>query len=325
MAKIPVHLYPSLDFQDITIEIKSRPATGRVDRHVFGRFGYLSRTYIQKLIRTGNIRVNGRQVRPSRRLHAGDRLELHLPMLPKRVIEPENIELDIIHEDRDVLVINKPRDITCHAGTRYHGGTLANAVIYHLYGTEEDAGKNNPGIVHRLDKNTTGVMAFAKHIEAHRMLANQFAHGQAQKEYLAVVKGQPKRTRGVIDAPIGYHPYLRNTMSVRLDAAARKTAVTHYTVLERFHQGAVVSLAPKSGRTHQLRVHLESLGHPMFGEDRYSGRYSKSPFDKAIGRQALHAWRLEVLHPATGKPVTYEAPVAPDIARLVSLLREDTP
>jgi 23S rRNA pseudouridine1911/1915/1917 synthase len=258
-------------------------------------------------------------------LQAGDRLDLHIPVMPERVIEPEHIELDIIYEDADMLVINKPRDITCHAGTRYHGGTLANAVLYHVHGTDEEAGRKNPGIVHRLDKNTTGAMVFAKNLRSHQVLAKQFVQGHVQKEYLAVVKGNPKRHRGIIDTPIGFHPYLRNTMSVRLDAVSRRTAVTHYTVLERFGHGATVSLLPKTGRTHQLRIHLESIGHPMFGEDRYCGHYPRSAFDKVIGRQALHAWRLSLRHPTTGEPVTFEAEIPSDISRLVSVLREGTP
>jgi 23S rRNA pseudouridine1911/1915/1917 synthase len=325
MGKIPIHLFQTVNFQDITIEIRSQPATERLDSHVSRRFAYLSRNYVQKLIRNGAIRVNGQPARPSRRLQAGDRLDLHIPVMPERVIEPEQIELDILYEDADLLVINKPRDISCHAGTRYHGGTLANAVLYHIYGTHDEAGRKNPGIVHRLDKNTTGAMAFAKHLRSHQVLSKQFVLGHVQKEYLAVVKGNPKRHRGVIDTPIGFHPYLRNTMSVRMDAVSRKAAVTHYTVQERFGHGATVSLLPKTGRTHQLRIHLESIGHPMFGEDRYRGHYPWSAFDKVIGRQALHAWRLSLAHPTTGNPMTFEAGMPADISRLVSLLRAGAP
>ena len=325
MGKIPIYLLDSLQFEELTLEIHSPPTIARIDSHLCHRYGYLSRSYIQKLIRSGEVKVNGEAVRVSKRIRAGDRILMRLPVIPERVIEPEDIELDIIHEDQDILVVNKPPDLTCHAGKKYHGGTLANAVIYHLYGAGKDAGRKNPGIVHRLDKNTSGVMALAKNPEAHRTLARQFAQGHVEKEYLGVVKGLPKRSRGVIDSPIGYHPYLRNTVSVRMDAVKQKTAITHYSIVERFRQGALVSLMPKTGRTHQLRVHLESIRHPLFGEERYSGRYSWSSFDRAINRQALHAWRLRIVHPTTREPVTYEAELPPDAARLLTLLREDTP
>jgi 23S rRNA pseudouridine1911/1915/1917 synthase len=321
MAKIPIHLFDNLEYREFDLVIKAQPAQVRLDNQVFGRFGYLSRTYIQKLITWGEITVNGQVVRPSKKLHIGDRVHLRLPQLPERVIEPENMKLDILHEDDHILVINKPRDLACHAGKKYYGGTLANAVIFHLFGTGEDAGKNNPGIVHRLDKDTTGAMVLAKNLETHRLISRQFARGTTQKEYLAVIKGQPRTSSGVIDSQIGYHPYLRHTMSVRMDAKGKKEAVTHYTVLETFKSGAVVRLLPKTGRTHQLRVHLESIGHPMFGEDRYSGRYKKNEIDLTLGRQALHAWRLTFEHPAAREQVTYEAPIPPDLIILIDELR----
>ncbi|MDP6359248.1 MAG: RluA family pseudouridine synthase [Planctomycetota bacterium] len=321
MGKIPIHLFDNLEYREYDLVIRAQPTQIRLDNHVFGRFGYLSRTYIQKLIKWGEITVNGEAVRPSKKIHVGDNIHMRLPELPERVIEPEKMKLDILHEDEDILVINKPRDLACHAGKKYYGGTLANAVIYHLFGTDKDAGKNNPGIVHRLDKNTTGVMVLAKNPETHRSISRQFASGTTQKEYLAVIKGQPRKSRGVIDSPIGYHPYLRHTMSVRMDAKGKKEAVTRYSVLEEFESGAAISLLPKTGRTHQLRVHLESIGHPMYGEDRYSGRYKKNEIDLTLGRQALHAWRLTIEHPATREEVTYEAPIPSDLTILINELR----
>lgn len=325
MAKVPVHLYDSLDFKYLTFEIRSQPAAPRIDRHLVHRLGYLSRNYIQKLIREGEVKVNGHPVRPSHSLRMGDRIELRVPVLPERVIQPESMELAVIHEDGEILVINKPADLSCHAGSKNHGGTLANAIIHHIYGTGEGAGKNNPGIVHRLDKNTSGVMVLAKTRAAHQILARQFAQGEVKKEYLAVVKGIPERNRGVVNDAIGFHPWRRGVMSVRQDARRRRTAITHYRIIERFRHGALACCMPKTGRTHQIRVHLESIGHPMFGDERYPGHYSWSSFDRALGRQALHAWRLTLNHPATEEKMTFEAVLPGDIERLVSLLRQDTP
>lgn len=323
MGKIPVHLFDNLEYKEFDLVISAQPAQERLDNQVFGRFGYLSRTFIQKLITWGEITVNEQVVRPSKKLHIGDRIHMRLPQLPERVIKPEDVKLDILHEDEHILVINKPRDLACHAGKKNHGGTLANAVIYHLFGTAVDAGKKNPGIVHRLDKDTTGVMVLAKTPEMHRLIARQFARGTTQKEYLSVVKGQPRTSTGLIDSPIGFHPYLKSTMSVRMDARRKREAVTRFTVLERYKSGVLVSLLPKTGRTHQLRVHLESIGHPLFGEDRYLGRYKKNELDLALGRQALHAWRLSFAHPATREQVTYEAPIPPDLTILINGLRAE--
>ncbi|MBI2193539.1 MAG: RluA family pseudouridine synthase [Planctomycetes bacterium] len=325
MAKVPVHLYDSLDMKDLVIQIRSRPVVERVDRHLVHRLGYLSRNYIQKLIREGNVKVNGAVVRPSHRLQAGDRVELCVPVIPERVIEPEAVSLTILYEDADILVIDKPANLSCHAGRKIHGGTLANAIIFHVHGAEKDAGTQNPGIVHRLDKNTSGVMVLAKTKDAHQALSGQFALGHVQKEYLAVVKGSPERHRGVIDAPIGRHPWRKGVMSVRPDALHRRPSVTHYRVVERFRHGSVLSCMPKTGRTHQIRVHLESFGHPLFGDERYPGSYSWSGFDGSLGRQALHAWRLTLAHPATDAEMKFEAGLPSDMAKLIHLLRQDTP
>ena len=324
MAKIQVPLLDSVEFKEVALTIRSHPSVVRLDSHLVGRFGFLSRSYIQKMIREGAVLVNGLTVRPAKRIQVGDQIELKVPVIPQRVIEPEPIELDVVHEDEDILVINKPPNLSCHAGRKYHGGTLANAIIYHLYGEEEGVGRNNPGIVHRLDKNTSGVIVIAKNPKTHRLLGRKFAQRQVGKEYLSLVKGRPRRNRGVIDAPVGWHPRKRNWMSVRMDSINQKSAVTHYSVIERFQHGALVSLQPKTGRTHQLRIHMESIGHPMFGEDRYRGFYSLSHFDRSIGRQALHAHLLSFSHPTTEERNTFEAELPPDFRRLISLLREET-
>jgi 23S rRNA pseudouridine1911/1915/1917 synthase len=301
----------------------------RIDRYLHSRFGNYSRVMLQQIIKAGGAKVNGQLVKPSFKLSHGDKIELSLPELPEKQITPENIPLNIIYEDDDIIVLNKPADMLVHPARGNLHGTLVNALSYYCDKLSSGLGEFRPGIVHRLDKNTTGVMVATKNEIAQWKIAKQFETRKTKKEYLAIVHGTPQLTSDRINAPLGIHPKIREKYAVRPENG--KEAVTFYEVLEEFRGFSLLKLFPKTGRTHQIRVHLSHLKHPIVADDMYGGKFvylwqlkdaEPEVEEPLINRPALHALSLEFKHPTTEKQVKFEAPIPDDMQNLLNLLRK---
>jgi 23S rRNA pseudouridine1911/1915/1917 synthase len=300
----------------------------RLDKYLQGRYSQFSRTTIQRLIKEQGVKVNGQEGKPSRKLSRGDTIELILPALRSREIEPQDIPISIIYEDEHMMVINKQADLVVHPARGYKNNTLVNGLVYYAKSIAGVGESFRPGIVHRLDKNTTGVMVVAKTDTAHWRISKQFELRTTQKCYMAICHGIPELRADCIDQPLGIHPRHREKYAIRPDG---KEAVTFYEVLESFRGYSLVKAMPKTGRTHQIRVHLAYLRHPIVADDMYGGAvvYPWQIEDRApaveeplLARCALHAWQLEFNHPETGKRVKFEAPLQPDMQRLLDNLRK---
>lgn len=272
----------------------------------------ISRSYIQKLIDSGRVAVNGSVAKSNYKVKTGDRVELTVPDPEPLDVRPEAIPLDIVYEDASLIVVNKPPGMVVHPAPGHSTGTLVNALLHHCRDLTGIGGVARPGIVHRLDKDTSGLVLVAKTAAALENLSAQFKERQVQKVYLALVKGRVEPASGWIDAPIGRHRVHRKKMA--LNEGGRE-AQTHYTVEKQFREYALVRVEPKTGRTHQIRVHLASIGYPILG-DRLYGHLRGAPVPR-LGRQALHAYRLEVTHPQSGERVQWEAPLPEDLARIL--------
>ncbi len=326
----------------MTLRVGRSVQERRLDKYLHGRFSNISRAMLQEVIKAGGVKVNGQQVKSSFKLTPDDLIEITLPQLPSREIPPEDIPLNIIHEDDDIIVINKPAGIIVHPARGNTHGTIANALAFHLASaqSEEDEedrdtkfpdalGEFRPGIVHRLDRNTTGVMILAKNDVAQWKIAKQFHDRQVEKSYLAIVHGTPDLTRDRVNAPLGIHPKIRERYSIRPETG--KEAITFYEVLESFRGFSLLKLTPKTGRTHQIRVHLSYIKHPVVADDMYGGKpvypwqlknAEPAPEDPIISRCALHASTIAFTHPTTKKIVRFEAPLPDDMQRLLDLLRK---
>jgi 23S rRNA pseudouridine1911/1915/1917 synthase len=311
----------------------------RLDRTLAARMTALSRTRLKALVLSGHVAVGGRTIRdPGHHVNAGDRLTVEVPAPEEAAPQPENIALDIVYEDDDLVIIDKPKGLVVHPAAGNQTGTLVNALIAHCGASLSGiGGVKRPGIVHRLDKDTTGLMVVAKNDHAHQALSAQFAdHGRTgplERGYLAFVWGAPDRPRGTIDKPLARHPASRERMAVREGGRA---AITHWAVLERYAGADGKPLASlldcrlETGRTHQIRVHLASIGHPLMGDDTYGpGFRTKAALLPAearaalggLGRQALHAYLLGIAHPVTGKHLDYRSPLPSDLDLLRRALR----
>lgn len=313
------------------IRMRRRLPGRRLDKYLSGRFSTLSRTTIQRLIKSGDVTVNGKPTKPSYEMLGGDLIELTVPQRGPLEIVPENIPLDVLWEDEHLIAINKRAGIICHPAHSTQTGTICNALAYYSANLSQGSDPFRPGIVHRLDKNTTGVMLVAKHDEAHWRLALQFERRVVQKTYLAVVEGGFDLDRDTIDAPIGVHPVVREKFAVmaknnKIDWS--KDAVTHFEVAERFRGYTLVKLFPKTGRTHQLRVHMSYVGRPIVGDAMYGGKVASEASLSGGGsaeplfvHQALHAWQIEFRHPILEHKMKIEAPFHEALRRLVQLLR----
>jgi 23S rRNA pseudouridine1911/1915/1917 synthase len=288
----------------------------RLDLVVAARVASLSRSRIARLAAERSIRVDGRPRKPAFRLHPGQTVEITLPPPASSGLAAESIPLDIVLQDGDLLVVNKPAGLTVHPAPGHPSGTLVNALLAEVSDLAGIGGTLRPGIVHRLDKDTSGLLVVAKTEASHRALAAQFKDHTAQRTYLAVVRGRVRRDAGTISAPLGRHPVRRTRIAV---VPQGREAVTHYTVLERFRDATLVACRLETGRTHQIRVHLAHAGHPVVGDPVY-GR-ARAP---EITRQALHAARLEFTHPRTGRRVVCTAPLPDDFARLLGRLRRES-
>ena len=275
----------------------------------------ISRSRVAQLAAGGGVRVDERPRKPAFRVRRGQAVEITVPPPAPSGVQPEAIPLDIVLEDADLLVVNKPAGLTVHPAPGHPSGTLVNALLSAVRDLAGIGGELRPGIVHRLDKDTSGLLVVAKSDAAHRVLAAQFKAHTAQRTYLAVVRGRVRRDEGTIAAALGRHPVRRTRIAV---VARGRPAVTHYTVLERFRNATLLACRLETGRTHQIRVHLAHAGHPLLGDPVY-GR-ARAP---EIARQALHAARLEFTHPRTGRRVTCTAPVPDDMVRLLARLRAE--
>jgi 23S rRNA pseudouridine1911/1915/1917 synthase len=275
----------------------------RLDRFLAGQLPKFSRVRLQQLIRDKLVRLNGESARPRDPVRTGDIIEVTEPAPGKIDHRPEEIPLEVLHEDDDLIVINKPAGLVVHPGAGHREHTLVNALLHHCQTLSGIGGKERPGIVHRLDKDTSGCLVVAKNDEAHHSLSIQFAERTVEKIYLALVSGEMRRTAGVIENKIGRHPVHRQRMSVQ--STRGREARTDYRVLRSSEQGSLVECKLHSGRTHQIRVHLHHLGHPVIGDKIY-GRKSN------FLRQMLHAWKLGFHHPRTNTWKTFEAPFPDD-------------
>jgi len=292
--------------------VPKKHARIRIDRHLVTALPELSRSRIQQLIRSGSIRLNGAITRPHQIVRTGDQIELTNPPPEKIETRPEAIPLEILFEDDDLIVINKPAGMTVHPGAGHHEHTLVNALLHHCSTLSGIGGKERPGIVHRLDKETSGCLVAAKNDIAHRELSKQFATRTVEKIYLALVAGKLRKQTGVIEEKIGRHPVQRKRMSV--SSPRGREARTEYRVLRLNEQASLIECRLHSGRTHQIRVHLHHLGHPVLGDKIYGLRFAKN-----FPRQMLHAWKLGFRHTRTGERKNFEAPLPDDFEQAIAL------
>lgn len=290
----------------------------RIDKFLSCRLEEVSRSYIQKLIKEGHVSVNGKPVKANYKLGAGDEISVEIPEAKEPDILPEDIPLDILYEDQDILVVNKPKGMVVHPAAGHYSGTLVNALMYHCKDSLSGInGVMRPGIVHRIDMDTTGSLLVCKNDETHRILAEQLKEHTIRREYHAIVYGNIKEDTGTVDAPIGRHPTDRKKMSINHKNG--KQAVTHYEVLERFGNFTYIRCRLETGRTHQIRVHMASLHHPLLGDEVY-GPSSRPPFPGLKG-QVLHAKILGIYHPATGEYMEFDAPLPQYFVDLLQKLR----
>lgn len=284
----------------ITQTVCEDEASQRIDKWISENNPDITRSAVQKLISDGSVTVNGKSVSKNYKVSAGDEIQVTLPEPAELSAEPENIPVDIVYEDDDLLVVNKPKGMVVHPAAGNYSGTLVNALMYHCRGRLSSInGVIRPGIVHRIDKNTSGLLIVAKNDASHNRLALQIKEHSFTREYEAVVCGRLKEASGTVDAPIGRHKTDRKKMCVT--ELNSKNAVTHYTVLEQYGKHAYVRLKLETGRTHQIRVHMKYIGHPVFGDDVYGTPY------KGLEGQCLHARKIGFIHPSTDEYMEFES------------------
>ncbi len=320
---------PDSERGPLTLHVGSSIKERRLDKYLHGRFSNFSRRFIQDAIKAGSVKVNGKIGKPSLKLSPGDIIDMTLPEPPSKEILPEDIPLNIIYEDSCIIVLNKQSDMIVHPARGNTHGTLVNALSFYSDRLSSGLGEFRPGIIHRLDKNTTGVMVVAKDDAAQWKIAKQFEHRQVNKNYLAIVHGTPELTADRIKVPLGIHPRAREKYAIRPDVG--KESITFYEVLESFRGFSLLKLTPKTGRTHQIRVHLLYIKHPIVADGMYGGRLvypwqladaEPAVQQPVINRVALHAHTLEFKHPSTEKTVKFEAPLPEDMQNLLDMLRK---
>ena len=303
--------------ETLNFNITEENSNIRIDRYLAEQCPDLSRSYIQKLVKDGAVFVNNRQIKANYKVQPQDQVILTIPDMQVPDILPENIPLDVLYEDQWLLVVNKPKDMVVHPSAGHMEGTLVNAVMAHC--GEHLSGINGvlrPGIVHRIDKDTTGALLICKDDTVHRDLAEQLKVHSIKRRYRAIVQGNLKEDQGTVDAPVGRHPTDRKKMAVNYKNG--KEAVTHYQVLERFGNATYIECRLETGRTHQIRVHMASLGHPLLGDTIYGS--SKNPYH--LQGQALHAMILGFVHPITREYLEFQAPLPEYFIKLLDKLRK---
>jgi len=303
-------------------------AGSRLDQFLASSLDW-SRARLQRWLKAGLVLVNGRTRPPSYKVRVGDAIEVSVPPPEPSYLLPESLPLEILYEDRDLLVVNKPPGLVTHPGAGHKTGTLLNALLHHCPDLQEIGDVSRPGLVHRLDKDTSGLLVVAKTDLAHRALVSQFQKHEVKKKYLALVWGRLPQRQGRIAREIGRHPQERHKMSVH--ARRGKEAVTFWRVLQEFSGPlTLVELSPQTGRTHQLRVHLTAEGHPILGDAVYGGGASRfkgappalSSLRPLVKRQMLHAWQLRFTHPRSGEEVGWEAALPEDFQVVVEKLEK---
>jgi 23S rRNA pseudouridine1911/1915/1917 synthase len=299
----------------IELVVSSNEAKVRLDQFLAKRLPEFSRSRLQQLIRDGFVRLNNSASRPRQIVRGGDKIELTEPPLEKIETLPEAIPLKILFEDDDLIVINKPPGLVVHPGAGHREHTLVNALLNHCATLSGIGGKERPGIVHRLDKETSGCLVVAKNDVTHRDLSRQFAARTVEKIYLALVAGKLRKPAGVIEERIGRHPVHRKQMSAT--TLRGRAAKTEYRTVRSSDGATLVECRLHSGRTHQIRVHLRDLGHPVIGDKVYAPRLAKD-----FPRQMLHAWKLGFRHPRTEEWKSFEAPLPDDFAAAIKLTIE---
>jgi 23S rRNA pseudouridine1911/1915/1917 synthase len=296
----------------------------RLDKFLCDKFHAASRGALQRLIEEGHIRVNGQIVKPTHHPHAGEKIEVHWPEARPAEARPEKIPLHILFEDKSLLVVNKAAGLVVHPAAGHEEHTLVNALLHHCKGSLSGiGGVARPGIVHRLDKETSGCLVVAKNDETHLALSEQFASREVKKIYHALVCGEPGRAAGEIRAAIARHPTHRKRMAVRDDSDGR-AAHTSYKILARLYAATLMEAQIHTGRTHQIRVHFQFIGHPLVGDDTYGARQNarlRELTNYAAPRVMLHAKELSFIHPRTKKPMKFEAPLPEDFLAALKSLR----
>lgn len=301
---------------EIVMEITPEMEGERIDKCISNYLESLSRSYIQKIIKDGKAYVNDAVVKVNYKVKVDDKVQFEIPDCEEPDIPPQDIPLDILYEDKDILIVNKPKDMVVHPAPGHYEGTLVNAIMFHC--KDELSGINGvlrPGIVHRIDKDTTGSIIICKNDEAHRKIAQQLKEHSITRKYRAIVYGRIMEEEGTVNAPIGRHPTDRKKMAI--NEKNGKPAVTHYKVLERFDKYTYIECQLETGRTHQIRVHMTSIGHPLLGDEVYGN--AKCPFK--LEGQTLHAMTIGFIHPTTGEYVEYEAPLPEYFEHLLQILR----
>jgi 23S rRNA pseudouridine1911/1915/1917 synthase len=316
MAVVP---RPALAVRHVAVVVDAGDAGQRLDRWLAARIPDVSRARLQGLIAEGLVRVDGAARKPSHRVVLGERIDVDIPPPPPEELEPEPIGLSVVHEDGHVLVVDKPAGIVVHPGAGHRRGTLAAAVLAHAPGVAGVGGPRRPGVVHRLDKDTSGLLVIAKTPVAYESLTAQLASRTVRRVYLALVHGRMTATVGKVDRPIGRDPRDRTRMAVRPAGQGRR-AITEFRVQERFSEFTYLEVRLQTGRTHQIRVHLASLGHPVAGDGVYGGRRHR-PLPIPLDGLALHAAALGFVHPVTQERMEFASALPVRIAQLLSHLR----
>lgn len=309
----------------VIFTVPEADAGARLDAFLASRIEDWSRARLQRLIEDGEVLVNGRAAKASYKLRATDEIEAELTALPTTSFLPENIPIDVVHEDDDLIVINKPAGIVVHPGAGAKTGTLANALAFHFQNLSTAGGVARPGIVHRLDKDTSGLLVAAKTEQAHGNLADQFREREVFKSYVALVHGQVERDRGEIDEPIARDPRHRTRMAI---VRGGRSALSIYRARERFDRFTLIDVELKTGRTHQIRVHLAWIKHPVVGDETYGSGRDNTVADRMIrsqigklGRQFLHAEKLGFTHPKSGERLNFTSPLATELQKLLDSIR----
>jgi 23S rRNA pseudouridine1911/1915/1917 synthase len=299
----------------------------RLDLFLTEHLSGQSRSQIQRYIREGFVLLNAAAAKGGMRVRERDLIEGHLPTPQASEVTPEELPITFIYEDEHIVVVNKPPGMAVHPAGKMTSGTLVNALLFHLHDLQGVGGVLRPGIVHRLDKGTSGVMVVAKNDLAHDALVQQFKGREVRKVYLALAYGRMEREEGTIAAPMGRHPIDRKRFSLR--TRQPKEAFTEWRVQERFEGITFMQIAPKTGRTHQIRVHMSAIGHPLVGDPLYTKKRWPDRIEdlslreriKALGRQALHAALLAFRHPSTGERMEFTAPMPDDMEQILEVLR----
>jgi len=317
-----------MDPETLTFKVDDASVDSRLDTYLASQIQTWSRARLQRLIENEDVVVNGRSAKASYRLRKGDEIEVELVASPAEIFEPQQIPLDIVHEDEDLIVVNKPAGLVVHPAAGIHSGTLANALAFHFQNLPASAGSIRPGIVHRLDRDTSGLLVVAKTEEALENLSEQFRDRTVFKSYIALVHGCVDNSSGRIDQPLARDPGNRTRMAV---VRGGRSAITLYKVRKHYHRFTLLDVELKTGRTHQIRVHLTWLHHPVVGDETYGGGRDNNIQDarlrsmvRNLGRHFLHAERLAITHPKTGARLEFHAPLPDELSRLLTQLESET-